>query len=529
MLKEYVLDAEDEKIIDELDNLCGVIQNKETLKNMIIYAKLRENEKIDFGNFNIIIRNQSNYNIINDFLKVCSKIFTKYKITSNDKICYLDKMLNNKKDNPLDRIIGIDDGIIVINEHKMRVDYTDDYENIQRLMNTYKNKVFVFEDTGWCEGEVEAKLGDLVSWRMTIEKISLEDKIMYCKNILDESNLKYKHQDIKEFANQPMWQVQKYIMQLIVECKSKDINSVNSEMFRKNKGNSKSKLSRRKNKNSEKDKKTSKQELDELVGLNEIKTQVQKILNYIKLNKQRGKMPTLHMCFNGNPGTGKTSIARIIGKLFSEENILTGSGEFVEIHGRDLVDRFVGWTAPKVKETVANAIGGVLFIDEAYSLVSDNRGSFEDEAIATLIKEMEDHRDEICIILAGYTNEMKNLIELNPGFESRIQFTIDFPDYSEEELLEIFLGLCKKEHYRLANNCKEILLENFQTAKRQSDFGNGRYVRNLFEKIKFEQADRIIRTESKNVDNITNSDVKNSILLMKKDRKEKKRKIGFAI
>ena len=167
-------------------------------------------------------------------------------------------------------------------------------------------------------------------------------------------------------------------------------------------------------------------ELNELIGLEDIKKQMNKILNYIKLNKERGQMPSLHMCFTGNPGTGKTSIARVIGKIFEQENILSGSGEFLEIHGRDLVGKYVGWTAQKVHDTVEKAIGGVLFIDEAYSLVADRRGSFEDEAIAPLIKEMEDHRNEICIILAGYTDEMKSLIRLNPGFESRIQFTIDF-------------------------------------------------------------------------------------------------------
>ena len=198
--------------------------------------------------------------------------------------------------------------------------------------------------------------------------------------------------------------------------------------------------------------------------------QVQKILNYVKLNKNRGKMPTLHMCFNGNPGTGKTSIARIIGKLFAEENIITGNGKFVEIHGRDLVDKFVGWTASNVKEIVSNAMGGVLFIDEAYSLVSDRRGGFEDEAIATLIKEMEDHRNELCIILAGYTDEMRKLIELNPGFESRIQFTINFSDYNEEELYQIFTELCKKEKYKLSKGCKEELIENFKIAKNERQF-----------------------------------------------------------
>ena len=124
---------------------------------------------------------------------------------------------------------------------------------------------------------------------------------------------------------------------------------------------------------------------------------------------------------------------------------------------------------------------------------------------------MEDHRDEICIILAGYTDEMRNLINLNPGFESRIQFTINFPDYTETELLKIFETLCKQEKYNLSKKCKEILINNFRLAKNEKNFGNGIYVRNLFEKIKFEQADRIIKTNSKSVNSITYIDVENAI------------------
>ena len=164
-------------------------------------------------------------------------------------------------------------------------------------------------------------------------------------------------------------------------------------MLNKNKefySNNNNSTTRKKEKHNTKQKTNAKEELNNLVGLNEIKNQMEKILNYVKINKERGQMPSLHMCFTGNPGTGKTSIARVIGKIFEEENILSGRGDFTEIHGRDLVDKYVGWTAQKVHNTVEQAIGGVLFIDEAYSLVSDKRGSFEDEAIATLIKEMED-------------------------------------------------------------------------------------------------------------------------------------------
>ena len=215
--------------------------------------------------------------------------------------------------------------------------------------------------------------------------------------------------------------------------------------------------------------------------------------------------------------------------MFEGEKILPGNGEFVEVHGRDLVAKYVGWTASQVHNIVAKAMGGVLFIDEAYSLVSDRSGSFEDEAIATLIKEMEDHRDEICIILAGYTEEMKELIKRNPGFESRIQFTINFPDYTSEELLEIFNGLCRKEKYRLSKGCNEILLQHFEEARHGKSFGNGRYVRNIFEKIKFEQADRVVRTDSKNINMITKQDIQNTLvdLQISKPVEKERRVIGF--
>ena len=527
MLKEYELTAEDERIIDELDNYCGVVQNKEVLKDMIVFSKLKKKGEVDFGNFNIIVRNDSSYLLLNDLLKVVGKLLLKHGIIPNDKICYLDSAINKNVSFPLNYISGIDEAIVVIRENRLRINIENDIEIIKNIINLNKDKIFIFEDKNWCEGEMDAELGDLVSWRMTIERISLEDKIMYCRNTFDSNDIKYRRQDIKDFSDQPFWKIKNQVMQLIVECKGKDLKILSNDMLKKKSGKAISNVSKRKMFNKEKSRTTAKEELDKLIGLNGIKEEVQKILNYVKLNKERGKMPTLHMCFNGNPGTGKTSVARVIGKLFDEENILPGNGEFVEIHGRDLVAKYVGWTAQKVHDTVERAIGGVLFIDEAYSLVSNTRGSFEDEAIATLIKEMEDHRDEICIILAGYTNEMKELIKFNPGFESRIQFTIDFPDYSADELMQIFNELCKKEKYKLSANCEEVLIENFEKARKQEDFGNGRYVRNVFEKTKFEQSTRIAKTNSKSINTITSKDIIAALGSMNLNHGKSKRVIGF--
>ncbi len=527
MEKSYELDKEDEEILNELDNLYGVAQNKEVLRDIITYTKLKEDHKLDFGNYNIIIKNDSSYNLLDDFLKVCAKLFMKYNIISNDKICHLDKMKDIRGCSPFDKMEKIEDSIIVINEEKLEVEFANELDNLSKAINQYKDKVFIFEDTNFCIGEMDAQLWELATWRMTIEKVSLEDKIIYCKKKLEENNLEYNKQDLRSFADVPFWVLKNMMIKLIIECKSQNINLVDRQMLKKNKGkfdieNTKRNVERK----SEKVEKMAKAELNELIGLDNVKTQIEKILNYIKLNKERGKMPTLHMCFTGNPGTGKTSIARVIGKLFKQENILNG-GDFVEIHGRDLVAKYVGWTAQKVHSTVEKAIGGVLFIDEAYSLISDRRGSFEDEAIATLIKEMEDHRDEICIIFAGYTEEMNEFIKLNPGFESRIQFTINFPDYSEDELLKIFTGLCEKEHYKLSSACKKVLINNFKIAKSKENFGNGRYVRNLFEKIKFEQADRVFKNKGEDINLIKKSDIEKVVQNLE-EKELRKNTIGFA-
>ena len=528
MTINYELDAEDNEIINELDNLFGVVQNKKILEDMIIYTKLKQNNEITFGNYNIIIRNNSSYNLLNDLLKVCGKIFLKYNIIKNPAICYLDKLMNSRKDNVFDKIHGIEEDIIVINNRKLRFDYSDEIDNLSKIMKQLNNKIFIFEDTNFCEGEIDAELGELASWRMTIEKISLDDKLIYCENKLDENNLTYRKQELKDFANVQFWVLKNMVTNLIIKCKNTNITSIDKTILDSVKETySKKEVKRNVDRKVKKVEKSAKEELNDLIGLDSIKLQINKVLNYIKLNKKRGEIPTLHMCFTGNPGTGKTSIARVIGKIFEEENILNGNGHFVEVHGRDLVAKYVGWTAQKVHQTVEEAIGGVLFIDEAYSLVSDRKGGFEDEAIATLIKEMEDHRNEVCIILAGYTNEMEDLIQRNPGFASRIQFTINFPDYSAEELFEIFTELCKKEHYKLSEKCKGILIENFELAKNKEAFGNGRYVRNIFEKIKFEQANRIVQTNSKSINSINKCDVEN-VLKTTDIVKEETRKIGFS-
>jgi AAA+ superfamily predicted ATPase/TPR repeat protein len=251
------------------------------------------------------------------------------------------------------------------------------------------------------------------------------------------------------------------------------------------------------------------EELDSLVGLEEVKNIIKGIINTLELQYRKKEMGiesediSLNMIFSGNPGTGKTTVARIVGKILKAIGVLK-KGHIVEVTRSDLVGEYVGQTAPKTLNKIKEAYGGVLFIDEAYSLNGSGSNDFGKEAIATLIKEMEDNRDKLVVIMAGYTKEMKDLLNLNPGIDSRIKFTIEFSDYNPEELMEIFEGLCKKESYELLEEAKERLKSKFKEEYENKDknFGNGRLVRKYFETIKMKQADRVIREDIRDKEEI---------------------------
>jgi hypothetical protein len=224
-------------------------------------------------------------------------------------------------------------------------------------------------------------------------------------------------------------------------------------------------------------------ELDELIGLKDVKAQVHRqaaLLRMSDLRKKKGlKVPTVsrHLVFVGNPGTGKTTVARLVGGIYRALGLLT-KGLLIETDRSGLVAGYVGQTALKTKAVIDSAIGSVLFIDEAYSLAEDN---FGDEAISTLVKAMEDHRDELVVIVAGYPAEMQTFIESNPGLESRFGTTIHFPDYSEDELVAIFQQLATKTDFEPTPACIERLRAILAAEPRDQGFGNGRFARNLFE------------------------------------------------
>jgi stage V sporulation protein K len=202
----------------------------------------------------------------------------------------------------------------------------------------------------------------------------------------------------------------------------------------------------------------------------------------------------LHMLFKGNPGTGKTTVARLLGELFREMHVLQ-KGHLVEAERADLVGEYIGQTAQKTRDLVKKSLGGVLFIDEAYALARGGAKDFGKEAIDTLVKQMEDHKDEFILILAGYSNEMDQFLRLNPGLPSRFPMMISFPDFTGGELLAIALQMIEDREYRLTAEARKKLSRHLYqiAASGERLFSNGRYVRNLIERVIRQQAVRLVR------------------------------------
>lgn len=238
-------------------------------------------------------------------------------------------------------------------------------------------------------------------------------------------------------------------------------------------------------------------ELMEMIGLTEAKKIIRQALAYSKAQKlfsEKGMAVdhlSMHMVFSGNPGTAKTTVARLFARIMRENHLLS-KGYLIEAGRGDLVGKYIGWTAPMIQKKFKEAEGSVLFIDEAYSLVDDRDGSYGDEAINTIVQEMENHRDSVIVIFAGYPDKMETFLQKNPGLRSRIAFHVPFDDYSTDELCDIARLTARKKGLQLSENAFEKLEQVFSAARGQEDFGNGRYVRNVIEKAQMAQAVRLL-------------------------------------
>ena len=242
------------------------------------------------------------------------------------------------------------------------------------------------------------------------------------------------------------------------------------------------------------------QELDELIGLTQVKEEIHSLANFVKIQKQREakglKTPKMsfHLVFTGNPGTGKTTVARIVARIYKDLGVLK-KGHMVETDRSGLVANYVGQTSTKTNAVVDSALNGVLFIDEAYALVPEagKNNDYGQEAISILLKRMEDDRDRLVVIVAGYNNEMKRFIDSNPGLKSRFNRYIHFPDYTDRELTDIFKMYVKKNQYTLSADAEAYLKQQFShvVAHKDRNFGNARFARNVFEKSIQAQANRL--------------------------------------
>ncbi|MEG7281671.1 stage V sporulation protein K [Bacillus sp. 0909A] len=241
-------------------------------------------------------------------------------------------------------------------------------------------------------------------------------------------------------------------------------------------------------------------EMNTLVGMEEMKRNIKEIYAWIFVNQKRAEQglkvgkQALHMMFKGNPGTGKTTVARLIGRLFFEMNVLS-KGHLIEAERADLVGEYIGHTAQKTRDLIKKSLGGILFIDEAYSLARGGEKDFGKEAIDTLVKHMEDKQHEFILILAGYSREMEHFLSLNPGLQSRFPISIDFPDYSVNQLMEIAKRMIAEREYQLSQEAEWKLKDYLMTIKSTTSpikFSNGRFVRNVIEKSIRAQAMRLL-------------------------------------
>jgi Holliday junction resolvasome RuvABC ATP-dependent DNA helicase subunit len=395
-----------------------------------------------------------------------------------------------------------------VNFRVIEFPFYNDNELKEILKNYIKRKSYRVE-----ENSVEM----IVKYIQTI-KFNLDTDLYYLVDKVIERALVEKRFKYIENSNKSKNMVE------IINIKKEDLNFLNEEILF---NNEKVKLAI--------------DELNKLVGLKEVKMRIEDIYDFVrvKMKKKDLGLPfnkiCMHMEFTGNPGTGKTTVARIIGKMLKDLGYLS-KGHFVEITRENLIGEYIGQTLPKVKKVVNEALGGILFIDEAYNLYMNDKSDYGVEAISYLVKFMEDNKDDLIIIFAGYPKEMEAMIKVNPGLRDRIAFKVNFPDYSDGELLDIFLKFSKDNHYSITPGAKNEAFNFIKNIKRKkiSNFGNARFIRKVFERIELIQNKRICLNElysKKDIQKI----IKEDVLKLNKDIEiqkiindnENNNKIGF--
>ena len=324
-----LLDEANEKILNKLDNIVGLNKCKDTLREIIKYHEIMREYKcnIEFENYNIIIRNESAYNSYEKLVKVIAEIYYENKIISNSDILYI-----SRDEIRVNRVKGkkwedVEEGIIVLDLSDLRWSSSDIRKSIIQIINTIPTKSFIIIEDSFIEGETNAQYSDYFTWSMKINRISNDEKEIYVEKFMKDNNLKYSKDIIKKIADNSYYKVQSELINILVKSKINKTDNIDELL----QNNTVQKEDKKVNKN------TGMKELENLIGLEETKRQIKKIINYIRIWKDINKLPMLHMAFNGNPGTGKTTVARILGKIFSEEKILSDKKNFVEAQRNDLI------------------------------------------------------------------------------------------------------------------------------------------------------------------------------------------------
>ena len=507
VLEDEVLETT-EQILEDIDNCYGCNNAKEVLQDYAEYLQLYKKGTVYIGNKNIILYKSTVNRDFNKLLNIISKLLYKQGIIENADFEVI-------KDTCRIRNVPLQENkLYVIDDPVIRTD------KVIEIVDSNSNAVFIFNVNEKGDNFESKKYYSMVDnirnkffWEITLSDPTEDEKKKYIKETMKQ------HQFINKVLDKELEAITCYDIETIDKC-------LMSAFIKANKKGSAEITAKELNIIKNPNYKTGIKKLNSLVGLENVKQQIQQIIDYVQVHKQRGHSPALHMIFKGNPGTGKTEVARLVGEIFADYGIL--EDKFVEVERNDLVAGYIGQTALKTQKVIEQALGGVLFIDEAYSLFSNADKDYGKETISTLIKNMEDYRDNLCVIMAGYSQEMEELLNSNSGLKSRIQFFVDFKDYSAEELYQIFVKLVKEEHFRLSKNCKKEVMDFFdnEIKNKKDSFGNGRLCRNLYEHILFEQATRVRRNKLKDINTIIAEDVTNAVNKMK--TKAVSRKIGFS-
>lgn len=503
----------EKQILDELADVIGI--DKSVIIDYAKYCELKSTGSlVDLGNYNFMIKTPKNYLDQSKITETLTKILLHY---------FEDLIIYELTQKDLRHLQKIDANFIIIDtiNNVNLIVYTIDA--LLEFISANPDKIFVMvysepEDTIKQNRNIASVFSDYFSWSIEVVEATPDEKGKYIKEKLQKNHITIDKncELIEKLMQEEMATIDKQLLYLTVKSKVTNIETITDDFLQL--VNRPQYISAPKLKE-----KSAMQELDEMIGLDNVKQQIKQIVNYVKVNKSRGQMPKLHMCFLGNPGTAKSTVAKLVSRIFLEEGILNGN--FVEATRSNLVAGYIGQSALKTRDVLNKARDGVLFLDEVYSLYSDSPRDFSHEVVAELVKFMED--ENICVIMAGYPLPVEEFLKSNEGLESRIQFKLNFPDYSAEELYLIFKKMLKENNYKIDKGIKQLLLEHFKKAKNQENFGNGRYVRNIFDKLRFEQADRITTEENADINLITKLDVKNVITGLEEQQPKIKRQIGF--